>query len=113
MNPHYAAAKAALLSLSKQLAGALAGDGILVNAISPGNIATEFWDEYVAELARDEGRPVAEVAARENGRVTAQTPLKRLGTPDEVAECVLFLAQGAGFVTGANLVVDGGRVKGV
>ncbi|NJN16247.1 MAG: glucose 1-dehydrogenase [Oscillochloris sp.] len=90
----YAAAKSAVLSLTRSAALEYAERGIRVNAVAPGRIATEM---------------LGIAGAGEMERFAAQVPLKRLGTPDEVAEAVLWLASdAAAFVTGHILAVDGG-----
>jgi NAD(P)-dependent dehydrogenase (short-subunit alcohol dehydrogenase family) len=87
----YAASKGGMDSLTNGLAREVANEGIRVNAVSPGPIATEMH------------RPgKLEVGAK-------RAPMQRAGTPDEVASTVLFLAsEAASYVTGANLVVAGG-----
>ena len=96
----YGASKAAVRSLGRSLAAELVGNGIRVNVISPGPIETPIFgrsglnDEAVTGLKQ---------------RWTEANPMKRFGTPDEVAAAVLFLASPeAGFVTGVDLLVDGG-----
>jgi NAD(P)-dependent dehydrogenase (short-subunit alcohol dehydrogenase family) len=94
----YALAKAGVAQLARNLAVEWGPRGVRVNAISPGFIATELS----APLLADE----AFMARR-----MAMTPLRRPGTPAEVAGAALFLASDAGgFVTGHNLVVDGGTL---
>jgi 3-oxoacyl-[acyl-carrier protein] reductase len=92
-NVVYCAMKAALLNLTYSLARALAPD-IRVNAVSPGLIKTELtkaWKEYhEAHLVK--------------------TPLQRLGTEQDIAEAAISLANSLPFVTGHNLVVDGGKI---
>ena len=88
----YCASKAALISLTESLATAL-GPQIRLNAVAPGFIETR-WHA---------GRQMNADAARE------ATPLKRNGTPDDVAEAVLFFTAAGSFVTGQTLIVDGGR----
>jgi NAD(P)-dependent dehydrogenase (short-subunit alcohol dehydrogenase family) len=87
----YAASKGGMDSLTNGLARELAAEGVRVNAVSPGPIETEMH------------RP---------GKLEAgakRAPMQRVGTPDEVATTILFLASGeASYVTGANLVVAGG-----
>lgn len=90
----YGAAKAGLLSLTRSLAVELAPD-IRVNAIAPGAI---LWPE---------GGDAYSKAERE--RAVLNTPLQRMGAPQDIAETVGFLAQGAQFITGQVLVVDGGK----
>ncbi|MET9226236.1 SDR family oxidoreductase [Lentzea sp. NPDC003310] len=95
----YGATKAAIRSLGRTWANELATRGVRVNTISPGPIGTPGLDGLAAEGATDELR---------NG-LAAGVPLGRLGSPDEVAEVVLFLASGrSSFVTGVELFVDGG-----
>ncbi|MFC4123017.1 SDR family oxidoreductase [Nonomuraea zeae] len=92
------ATKGALLALVPTLALELAPRRIRVNAISPGPIATGIWAKR--ELAPE----VLEEAAR---ATVSRIPLGRMGTGEEIAEAVAFLAT-AGFVTGENIVVGGG-----
>jgi NAD(P)-dependent dehydrogenase (short-subunit alcohol dehydrogenase family) len=95
VSPAYTAAKGGVIALTRQLAGELAPQGIRVNSISPGFIATPL-----------------NAAVRESGleaALSARIPLQRWGTPDDVAAaCVFLAAPEAAYVTGANLVVDGG-----
>ncbi|MFO7324511.1 MAG: SDR family oxidoreductase [Pseudomonadota bacterium] len=87
----YAASKGGMDSLNNGLAREVALEGIRVNAVSPGPIITEM--HRPGRLAVAEKRP----------------PMQRAGTPEEVAEAVLFLASdAASYVTGANLLVSGG-----
>ncbi|KAL6076327.1 Oxidoreductase UcpA [Balamuthia mandrillaris] len=95
----YAASKGALLSLTRQLACEYGAQGLRVNSISPGSVAT----------------PLMRANTAQNGYVEANTPLGRVGEPEDIARAVLWLAvgEGAKWLTGHNLVVDGGiTVKG-
>ena len=104
----YNAAKAALGNLSKALSTNLARDNILVNCVSPGPIMTTIHLEpggFKDQTARLTGvtREEAMEASVKN------VPLGRWGTPEELAAAVVFLAsERAGYITGVNLVVDGG-----
>lgn len=98
--PAYHATKAGLLGLVRALADELGSDGIRVNALLPGWVDTPFNDSFWTHQ-RDPD------AARH--QIDASIPLRRHGTPDEVAGTVLFLAsEAARYVTGTQLVVDGG-----
>jgi len=93
---NYAAAKAGLIGLTKATARELAPRGIRVNAIAPGFIVSAMTDRLSDE-------------ARE--RLAAQIPLGRLGTPEDVAAAVVFLAGPAGaYITGQVIQVDGGML---
>ena len=94
----YALAKAGVTQLTRNLAVEWGPHGVRANAISPGFIATEL------------SRPLLD-NAEFMARRMAMTPLRRPGTPVEVASAAVFLASAAGgFVTGHNLVVDGGTL---
>jgi 3-oxoacyl-[acyl-carrier protein] reductase len=113
-NPHYSTLKAAVLNLTKHLAGVYAKDGILVNSISPGIIHTEGWENYIQTKAKSERISLDKCRDIENRRATESVPLKRLGTVKEVADLVAFLASDqATFITGTNHRIDGGRVLAV
>jgi meso-butanediol dehydrogenase / (S,S)-butanediol dehydrogenase / diacetyl reductase len=93
----YCASKGAVVSLTRALAVDHVGDGIRVNAVCPGTVDTP----WVRRLVEDAGESLDELTARQ--------PLGRLGTPEEVADAVAYLASDAArFVTGSVLVIDGG-----
>lgn len=93
---NYAAAKAGLVGFTKSLAQENAIKGITVNAIAPGYIATEMVRAVPEEVM--------------NAKILPYIPVGRLGEPEEVARCVVFLAADeAGFITGSTLTVNGGQ----
>jgi 3-oxoacyl-[acyl-carrier protein] reductase len=101
----YIAAKAGVIALGKALARELASRRIRVNVVSPGNVLHPggSWEE---RLRRDpEGT---------NRYIQSEVPLARFATAAEIAAAVVFLSSDsmAGFITGANLVVDGGQTRG-
>ncbi len=103
------ASKAALINLTESLAGELAADGIRVNAVCPGLIRNHRWESRIAAIATARGIGVEE-AARLLGR--ENVPLGRLGTAEEVAPLVVFLASPvAGYITGVAVEVDGGLAR--
>jgi 3-oxoacyl-[acyl-carrier protein] reductase len=98
----YSATKAGLIGLTRTLAQELGGDGITVNAVAPGPIATELFRN-----SNPEGAPQTQ-------RILDSILVKRLGTPEDVARAALFfLSPDNGFVTGQVLYVCGGTTLGV
>ena len=91
----YCASKGAVVALTRALAVDHVGDGIRVNAVCPGTVDTP----WVQRLVDDIGESLDALKARQ--------PLGRLGTPEEIADAILYLAA-AEFVTGSVLVIDGG-----
>ncbi len=93
---NYAAAKAGLIGFTKSIAREVASRSITVNAIAPGYIATEMTDAIPENM---------------RGKILEQVPMGRLGTPEDVAAVVAFVASpAAAYMTGTVLHVDGGMV---
>ncbi|MDP9424812.1 MAG: 3-oxoacyl-[acyl-carrier-protein] reductase [Actinomycetota bacterium] len=93
---NYAASKAGIIGFTKSIAREVGNRGITANTVAPGYIKTELTAGLAEEITE---------------RVLGQVPIGRLGEPEEVAEVVAFLAgEGAAYVTGQTLAVDGGMV---
>jgi 3-oxoacyl-[acyl-carrier protein] reductase len=91
---NYAASKAGLVGLTKSIAYEVASRGITANAVAPGFIATAMTDKLTDE---------------QKDKISGQIPAARMGTPEEIAAAVLYLASAeAGYVTGTTLHVNGG-----
>ena len=91
---NYAAAKAALIGMTKSLAAETASRGITVNCIAPGMITTAMTDKLSDE---------------QRGRIAAAIPMGRFGTPDDIAAAAVYLASAeAGYITGQTLHINGG-----
>jgi len=94
----YAASKGAVLSLTRAMAASYGRDGIRVNAICPGTIRTRLTVDIVDRV---------EQAAKEGHGI----PLGRVGEPEDIARCALFLASDdASFISGAHIIADGGAM---
>lgn len=101
----YSAAKAALHAYARGIARPLAKQGVRVNMVSPGNVLFpgSGWE---SKLAAD--------AAGVQAMLDREVPVQRMGTPEEIAAAVAFLASPrAAFITGADLVADGGQTRGL
>ena len=93
---NYAASKAGIIGFTKSVAREVAGRGITVNAVAPGYVETELTGSLSKII---------------KGQIMGQVPMGRFGKPQEIAEVVAFLAgDGAGYVTGQTISVDGGMV---
>lgn len=91
---NYAAAKAALIGMTKSLAAETASRGITINCIAPGMITTAMTDKLGEE---------------QRGRIAAAIPMGRFGSPDDIAAAAIYLASAeAGYMTGQTLHINGG-----
>jgi NAD(P)-dependent dehydrogenase (short-subunit alcohol dehydrogenase family) len=105
----YAAAKAAVNHLSRGVAMELGEHNVRVNSVSPGLIATGIMPKALGMEADKADKLVAELAPR----YAKMQPIPRAGAPEDIAQCVLWLAsEHSGFVNGTDIVVDGGMVSG-
>jgi NAD(P)-dependent dehydrogenase (short-subunit alcohol dehydrogenase family) len=93
----YSASKGGIAALTHAMAISLGEHRIRVNCISPGWIEVRDW-QYSRRAS----------APRHSRRDREQHPVGRVGTPDDIAEACLFLAEHAGFMTGQNIIIDGG-----
>jgi NAD(P)-dependent dehydrogenase (short-subunit alcohol dehydrogenase family) len=98
----YAASKGAIVAFSRALAVELADSGIRVNCLCPGWVDTPFNEPAIAFMGGRE---------RQDAMIAATVPLRRQGTPDEIARSIVFLAlEDSSFMTGQAVVVDGGQI---
>lgn len=108
--PHYSAAKGGVIALTRQMAMEYADRGIRVNAVAPGEIPTPMLTAAFMKRALRAGRTDTEVAVeRILGDRVRDYPMGRLGTPEDIADCVAWLSgDEASWVTGQTITVDGG-----
>ena len=109
-NPAYSVTKAAQLSLSRVFADAYARSGVRINAVTPGPIDSDLWlapGGMAEQLGNQRGVTPEEALQQQRDKV----PIGRYGTPEEVADVIVFLcSERASNVTGAAWSVDGGQV---
>lgn len=115
---HYNCVKAGLLALSKTLANAYAKDGVIVNCVVPGLTRTPAVERTAAQRLEEQGEDVSGLSPEEvvNRYYVPRRPLPvgRVGTPEDVAGLVVFLAsERASWISGTAVNVDGGWVKGI
>jgi len=105
----YSAAKAAVVHLTRCVAMELGEQGVRVNSISPGGIATGIFGKALG-LPLDKAEQTAEAVKQ---GLAAMQPIPRAGLPDDIANAAIFLASDEStFVNGLDLVVDGGLIGG-
>jgi meso-butanediol dehydrogenase/(S,S)-butanediol dehydrogenase/diacetyl reductase len=106
-NLPYNASKAAVVSMTKSLALAHAGEGIRVNCVCPGFVETDMW----TKVAKEQGALLGMTPEEFTRQRAASVPLRRMEKPEDVAHVVAFLASPrSGYMTGQALSVDGGLV---
>ncbi len=104
------AANAADLAMTAALAEQYGSQGILVNAVNPGPVATERWNGLVRAYARDKGMSFDDASRQ----AIKSLPLGRICTPEEVASVVVFVASArASYMNGAWITLDGGQRKAI
>ncbi len=113
-NPHYSAAKAALISLTKHLATKLAPHNILVNAICPSTVLGDGFDRNAKDRADRDGISLKDARQKMLAEEEKKTPLGRIGTEEDVAHLVTFLASNkANYITGECINIDGGITRSI
>lgn len=99
-----------VVGLAKTLAIELAKDNILISTVCPGRILTDRLRSFVTHRAREAGKSFEEYLPT----AVADIPLGRIGTPEEFANMVVFLAsERASYITGVTVQVDGGLIRGI
>lgn len=112
-NFSYGVMKSALNAYSKTLANEVAKEGIRVNTVSPGMVRTTAMETFLQSYAQSIRKTVAE-ATQQIMDGLGSVPMNRLAEPEEIASMVAFLvSDGASYVTGANMLVDGGTFPAV
>ena len=113
-NHHYGAAKAALKHLGKSLSVSFAPYGVLVNTVCPSTLDEGEWYQNIADRAKRETISPQEAETRMRKEECAKSPLGKMGTAQDVASLVVFLASGVNqFITGQCICVDGGGSRTV
>ena len=101
---HYSIAKAGVIMATKVMALEWAQYGVAVNCIAPGAVDTRLYDAIFSLLPDDQAREQKELAEK-------RIPMRRVGKPAEIADCVLFLAsEASSYMTGQTFAVDGGAL---
>ena len=113
-NHHYAAAKAAMNTLTKQLATSLGNMNILVNAICPSTIDSESWRQNIKYRAKINKISIKKARDAMEHEESKKSPLSRMGKLENVADMVVYLSSDkANFQTGHIYNIDGGATKGL
>jgi len=102
--------RSSVIGMAKTISRELGRDNILINNVCPGRIDTDRAQKLNKARADRVGRPVEEI----NKEMAAEVPLGRYGTPDEMADLIVFLGSDrASYITGTTIQVDGGLVRGI
>jgi NAD(P)-dependent dehydrogenase (short-subunit alcohol dehydrogenase family) len=111
---HYGMTKTAQLAIARGLAESVAGSGVTVNSVLPGPTRSEGVADLFAKMAKDQGVSQAEMEAQFVAQNRPTSLIKRLATPEEVANMVVYVCSPqASATTGAALRVDGGVVRSI
>lgn len=109
-DPHYSAAKAALVNFAKHLGRQAAQDGVLVNCLLPGPI----WTEGSSAMLSRQSVTLSGAPQTVEEELVAGIPQGRIGNPEDVASAALFLGSGANsWITGSKLHIDGGKSRSI
>src|SRR3989344_6704867 len=112
--PHYSAAKAAMLNISKYLSSFLAADKILVNTICPSTINGETWKQKVEKKAQELNITFEKAREILDTKEKEKTPIKKMATEEDVANLVAFLSsEKSKFIKGSSINPDGGSIKSI
>ncbi len=112
-NFSYGVMKSALNAYSKTLANEVAKNGVRVNTVSPGMVKTTAMETFLENYAQTINKSVAE-ASQQLMDSMGGVPMNRLAEPEEIANMVAFLvSDGASYITGANMLVDGGTYPAI
>lgn len=113
-DPHYSSAKAAVTNLSKHLANIFASDGITVNVISPGPILTDGLIEFMSDIDLKNIASGEKESEKFLSGMKSRIPLGELGSTADIASLVSFLLSNeAGWITGSNFRIDGGKNRSI
>lgn len=108
-NPGYASAKSALNNFTKHIANLMAKKKILVNTISPGVIDTNGLRKNLINISKIKKQTLSKIILIEKNKI----PLKKFGTPDDILKLVNFLIFENKWMTGSNILIDGGKMETV
>jgi 3-oxoacyl-[acyl-carrier protein] reductase len=108
-NPGYAASKSSLNNITKYLANFMANKKILVNTISPGVVDTKGFRRNLIDISKIKKQTVRKILEIEKNKI----PLKKFGKPEDILKLVNFLIFENKWMTGSNILIDGGKIETV